>query len=156
MNHVSHINESCHRHTHRRHLPSHVWALVHIHESFYIDEWIASHILTSHITGEIFVLLMGEIFSHSWVMSHTRDRDIQNIFSASTGLYHTWLSLGTLMSESCHTYGWVTAHMIESCHTCEWVLSHVWTSHVTHTNEYCHAFDWVVTHMKESCHTYEW
>ena len=37
---------------------------------------------------------------------------------------HVWMTHGTHMNESSHTY--------------EWVMSHIWMSHVTHMNESCH------------------
>ena len=58
--------------------------------------------------------------------------------------------------ESCHTYGWVTAH------TYIRVMSDIRMSHVTHMNEACHTNEWVVSHICMShvtrvyhpCHTY--
>jgi len=60
---------------------------------------------------------------------------------------HIWMSLGTHMNESWHTYEWVL---------CEWVMSHVWMSH-----DSCLMYEWVMTHshrthMNESCLVYEW
>ena len=94
-----------------------------------------------------------------------------------------WVSHGTHMNESRHTYRWDMSrhvtHMNRACQSYEWVMALIWMSHVTHTNETCHvtsliwiarvnrisdlwhSYEWVsshiwMTHMNESRHTYEW
>jgi len=40
---------------------------------------------------------------------------------------HIWMSHGTHMNESCHTY--------------EWAMSHIWMSHATHMNNECDTYE---------------
>jgi len=79
-----------------------------------------------------------------------------------------WMSHGTHMDLTFHTYARVTSRIWGFSHlrllSFEWVMWHIRLSHVTHMNESCHTYGWVmshtwmshVTHMNESCHTYEW
>ena len=93
---------------------------------------------------------------------------------------HLWMSHGTHMNESLHTYEGVMAHiwmshsthmneswythMNGSWHTYTWVMSQVWMRHGTRMNESCHEYECVmahvwmshVTNMIASWHTYEW
>ena len=48
---------------------------------------------------------------------------------------HVWMSHGTYMNESRHTYEWV------------WVTSHIWMSHGTYMNESRHIYEWVSAHI---------
>jgi len=52
---------------------------------------------------------------------------------------HIWLSHGTPMNETWHTY--------------EWFMAHEWMIHCTHMNESWHRS---CTHMNESWRRYEW
>jgi len=90
---------------------------------------------------------------------------VLQLYQERTQVACIWMSDGTRMNESCHSYEWVMSHVNESfntcewvasCHidsacwgwwfaigneswhTCEWVMSHIWTSHVTHVNESPH------------------
>jgi len=83
---------------------------------------------------------------------------------------HIWMSRGTHMNESWHTYKWVTAHtwickiFIMLCFR-SWVMAHTWMSHgTTHMNGSWHAYEWVLahvyishgTHIDVSCQTDGW
>ena len=78
--------------------------------------------------------------------------------------YKWWMSHGTHMNGSLHTYKWVMAHIWmshgihinESRLTYEWVMAHIWMGHDTHMNESRHAYDWVITHIYVHVYTYMW
>ena len=53
-----------------------------------------------------------------------------------TWITHIWMSHGTRMNESWHTY--------------EWVMAHVWMSHGTRMNESWHTYEWVMSPRPES------
>jgi len=59
-------------------------------------------------------------------MCHVTRTNASGLISKCT-LWHIWVSHGTHMSESWHTYEWVMAHkqLTESCHTHERVMSHM-------------------------------
>ena len=66
----------------------------------------------------------------------------------------SWVSHVTHMTESRHTYEWVTSHMWMSH---EWATSHIWMNQSTPRNIMRMSQSWVshVTHKNESRHTYE-
>jgi len=75
---------------------------------------------------------------------------------------HIWMSHGTHMIESWHTYKCVMAHvwmshgthMNGSWHTYEWVTAHIWLSHGTHMNGSWHTYERVTALMWLSHHAY--
>jgi len=70
------------------------------------------------------LLIVG---THSTLEYHSNIIRKGNIHMTRKCTSHIWMSRGTHMNESCHTY--------------EWVMSHIWMSHVTHMNESCHTYD---------------
>jgi len=85
-----------------------------------------------------------------------------------------WMSHGTHVHESWHTYKWAMEHicvrhvsrmkkawhtqllmrhgthmdgMNESWHTYEWGMSHIWMNHGTHMNEACLTYEWGMSHI---------
>jgi len=70
-----------------------------------------------------------------------------------------WISHGTHMHASLHTYKRVVLHTwmsVKSCYTYEWVMSHMWKSHGTCMNESYHTYEWVMSHiwMSHVTHTH--
>ena len=134
-------------------------------------EWVMSHIWMSHVTRTVWcnscicgmtasIGICGMTNRYGEVKSQVLGRQSRGYIMS-----HIWMSHGTHMNESCHTYEWVmlhiwishVTHMNESCRTYEWVMAHIWMSYVR-TYEWVMSHIWVshVTHMNESCHTYEW
>jgi len=74
-------------------------------------------------------MLHGSFICVTWLH---RIRDV----TSTSHTVHMWMSHGTHMIESCHTYGWVMSHIRmshvtlidESCHTYKWVMWHIWTN----------------------------
>jgi len=68
---------------------------------------------------------------------------------------HIWVSHGTHMSASWHTYECVMAHiwvrhgthMSASWHTYEWVVQHIWVRHGTHMSESYNTYGRVMAHI---------
>jgi len=85
----------------------------------------------------------GEVCTHVVVWF-----DLNAVFGRHMALI--WMSHGTHVNESWHTY--------------EWVMAHIWTSHGAHMNVswrtyqrvMAHIWMWHGTRMNESWHTYEW
>jgi len=105
-------------------------------KSCHTQEWVMSHMWTSHATHVI----------EPW---HTYER-----------IWHWMLCCYELVS---HTRMNHAAHVNESHHACEWTMAHIRMSRATHTNKSCHTYEWIMshiwmslaTHMNRSCHTCE-
>jgi len=143
ISHVTHLNELCHTY-----------------------EWDVSQIWMSHVTCANESCHMCE-----WVMSCISREDTLKYaktlpkmsmpyLTCEWVLAHIWMSHGTHMNESLHTYEWVMArtrmgHGNESCHI---LMRHanmnvsclIWMTHVTYT---CHvSYERLMSRINESCH----
>jgi len=199
-NYITHMNESYHTNewimshirtshaTHSRHglsfIPC-VWTshVTHMNESCHTYEWIMSHICMSPINH-----MNASCHTNKWVMPRIPVRHGLSFYFIFIPLGHglsfipcVWMSDGTQMNESWHTYELVMSHKQispathenGSCHTFTWAMAYLlffnspgpWPIvYSLHVNESCLTFErimshiWMsrITHMNESCHTYEW
>jgi len=148
---VTRTNKSCHT---SEWVMSHIWMrrVADMNESCHMCEWVMAHVRMSHVMHK------------SWRHSKICENAPKNEYAIS----HMWMSHGTHMNESWHTYEWVIAHIWMShgthtdgsCHneSCHILMRHanmnvsclIWMTHVTYT---CHvSYERLMSRINESCH----
>ena len=102
--------------------------------------------------------------TNEWITTHILRISSRWVMS------HVWMSHGTYLNESCHTFAWVMSHiwmshvtlMNESWHTSRAQLLQI--SHDTHMIESwhtlltscCNVYGWDMSPVNESCQKFEW
>ena len=206
MSHVTRVDESCHTcgwvmsHVGIRHINEsrpYLWqvsCLTHVGGMSLI--YMRMHDMTySYVCHDSFICVPWLIhmcdMTHSYVW-HESDLYVDTHMQLHVSLQlpvhascawvmaHVWMSHGTRMNESWHTYEWVMAHvwmshgtrMNQRCRMCAawvwctrmtrrcsaaWVFKLLCTGHMTRINESNHTHEWVhFAHVNEACHAYEW
>jgi len=124
--------------------------VTHTHEWYHRNEWVMSHVWTSHVAHT-----NASCHTYEWVMSQGARIQMSRI---------TWMNESCRMRERVMSHGWTShvAHTNASCHTYEWVMSNTWMSHGTHTQQTPHQRKGGsrvrmsrITHTNEACRTYE-
>jgi len=107
------------------------------------------HIKASHNALERVMTHMNDISpTHPTASNHTSTH-------TSGSCKCLWMSHGTHMKKSRHTYKWVMSHIWTSHVAHEFVMWHIWMRHVTYVNDSCRPYEYVMTHMNESWHVWK-